>query len=85
MLFFFYDQISFCFSCACLLGTLKMTENNLTCIVFHRSFFNCQNSTCHSSDSFWSKGQDNLVTGVVGSVTAWIGVVTIPTQAKFLF
>ena len=39
------------------------------------------------SNSFSSKGEDNLVIVVVGSLTAWIGVVTINwlAQAKFSF
>ena len=87
MFFFFYNQISLTlsFSCTCLIGTLKKTEYNLICKVF-RGFFNRQNSTFNSSDSFFSKEKGNLVTIVVGSFTAWIGVVTKNwlAQAKFL-
>ena len=38
-------------------------------------------------NSFSTQGEDNLVTFVVGSLTAWIGAVKInwPAQAKFLF
>ena len=41
----------------------------------------------HSSNSFSSKGEGNLVTTIAGSLTVWIGVVTINrlAQAKFLF
>ena len=41
----------------------------------------------HSSNSFSSKGEGNLVTIIAGSLTVWIGVVTINrlAQAKFLF
>ena len=31
----------------------------------------------HSSNSFWSKRKCNLVTVMVGSLTAWVGVVMI--------
>ena len=54
---------------------------------FHRNFFNRQKSTFHSSNSFSSKGKEYLVTIVVGSLTAEIGVVMInlPAQANALF
>ena len=67
------------------MGTFKKTEYSPISKVF--SFFNPQNSTFHSSNSFSSKGKGNLVTAVVGSLNAWISVVTInwSAQAKFLF
>ena len=86
MLFFFHNQIyfPFSFSCTFLIGTLKKTEYNSIHKVF-ASFFNRHNSTFHSSNSFSSKGEGNLVNIVVGSLAAWIGVVTInwPAQANF--
>ena len=40
--------------------------------------FLLQNTSCgYFSNSFLSKGEDNLVTIKVGSLNAWIGVVTI--------
>ena len=41
----------------------------------------------HSSNSFSSKGEGNLVTIIAGRLTVWIVVVTINrlAQAKFLF
>ena len=78
-------SFSFTIKCTCLMGTSKKTEYNSICKVFTEVFFNRQNSTFHSSNSFSSKGKSNLVTVVVGSLTSWTGVVTIiwPAQAKF--
>ena len=70
-----YNQISF--SCMCFMGTIKKTEYDLICKAFIEVFFNCQNSTFHSSNSFFSKEESNLVTIVVSSLTAWVGVITI--------
>ena len=53
MLFFFYNQISFSFSCTCFMGLFKKTEYNLI-VNFSQTFFSHQNSAFHSSNSFWS-------------------------------
>ena len=59
-------------------GTFKKTEYNLICkLLTYISFFNDQNSTSHSSYSFWSKQKGNFVAVMVGSLIAWIGVVMI--------
>ena len=76
------------FSFTCLMGTFfKKTGYNPICKVF-TVFFNRQSSKFHSSrNSFSSKGKGNLVTIVIGSLTAWISVATInwPAQANFYF
>ena len=59
------------------MGTFKKTDYTPICKVFPEVFFYRQNSTFHSSHSFSSKGQGNLVTAVVGSLTACINVATI--------
>ena len=80
MLFFFYNQISlsFSFSHMCLMGTFKKM-NIVEFVKFsQQKFFNRQNFTFHSfSSSFSSKGEGNLVTLMVVSLTAWIGGITI--------
>ena len=61
------------------MGTFKKTEYNPISKVFTEVFFtfNRQNSTLHSSNSFSLKGKGNLVTPKVGSLTGWIGAVTL--------
>ena len=72
MFFFFYNQISFSFSFSCtyLVGTFKKTKYNLICKVFTEVFL-----IARIPNSFLSKGKGNLVTVVIGSLTAWISVV----------
>ena len=58
------------------MGTFKKTDYTPICEVFPEVFFIAR--ILHSSShSFSSKGQGNLVTAVVGSLTACINVATI--------
>ena len=87
MFFFFYDQISFSLSCTCLMGTFFLKKLDIIGFVrfSQKFFFNRQSSKFHSSNSFSSKGKGNLVTIVIGSLTAWISVTTINWQAQANF
>ena len=56
------------------MGTFNKTEYNPICKVFTEVFLIAR---IPRSNSFLSKEESNLVTIVVSSLTAWIGVVTI--------
>ena len=56
------------------MGTFNKTEYNPICKVFTEVFLVAR---IPCSNSFLSKEESNLVTIVVSSLTAWIGVVTI--------
>ena len=77
---------SFSFSWTCLMVTFKKTEYSPICQVFTE--FLLITRIRHSTvNPFSSKREGNLLIIVVGSLTAWIGVITINGQAqpKFLF
>ena len=61
--------------------------NIIQFVKFSKTFFQSPEFDIYNSTSFSSKGEGNLVTVVVGSLTAWISVVTINrlAQAKLLF
>ena len=60
-----------------LMDAFKMTEYNPICKGFTEVFFNHQNFTFQSYNSFGQRKKGNLATVVVGSLSAWIDVVTI--------